>query len=406
MNSEFSPSISQAMFSKRTTWDFRPSRLFELIQQKRDRGEHIIDLTESNPTRCGFSYNSRGILEALSNEDSLRYVPHPKGLLSARKAVAEFYHRQGVDVEPDYIILTASTSEAYSHLFRLLCNEREAVLLPKPGYPLFDELCQINDVSHRVYQLAYDGEWHIDLSAVEASLSADVRAMVLVHPNNPTGSFVKVKEREVLCRLARAHGAGLIVDEVFEPFGFGADGSQAPSFAGNQTALTFTLNGLSKLLGLPQMKLAWIVVSGPSAERREALQRLEIIGDLYLSVGTPVQEALPALLRDSPSMTQQIRNRVRENYVLAKKEIPANSTMSVLHCEGGWNAVLRLPSTRSDEDWALELLRNQNVLIHPGHLFHFEQRSCIVLSLLPPAEVFQEGFRRIVSKADLNEAAG
>ncbi|MBM4161139.1 MAG: pyridoxal phosphate-dependent aminotransferase [Ignavibacteria bacterium] len=394
------------MFSNRTAWDLRPSRLFELLQRKRDRREQIIDLTESNPTRCGFSYNSRGILNALSSEDSLRYEPHPKGLLSAREAVAGFYHRQGVDVDPDHIVLTASTSEAYSHLFRLLCNEREAVFLPKPSYPLFDELCQINDVSCRLYHLAYDGEWHLDLSAVQASFSTDVRAMVLVHPNNPTGSFIKVNEREVVSGLAQAHAAALIVDEVFGTFGFEAEGSRASSFAGNQTVLTFTLNGLSKLLGLPQMKLAWIVVSGPPDERREALQRLEMIGDLYLSVGTPVQEALPALLRDSEPVTQQIRRRVQENYVFLKRELRAESAVSLFHCEGGWNAVLRLPGTRSDEEWALELLGTQDVLVHPGHLFRFEQGSCIVLSLLPPAEVLREGFRRIVSKADLNEPAG
>ncbi|MEK6757151.1 MAG: pyridoxal phosphate-dependent aminotransferase [Bacteroidota bacterium] len=387
------------MFSSRTNWDFRSSQLFSLLQHKRERGEKIIDLTESNPTCCRFDYDSESILKALSTERSLVYEPDPKGLLSARLAVVDFYRDQGITIEPECIILTASTSEAYSFLFRLLCNERDSVLLPKPSYPLFTYLSQLNDASARHYHLSYDGEWHIDISALEQSFSGETRALVLVHPNNPTGSFVKVQEREAICKLAQRHHAALIVDEVFESFAFEVDGRRAPSFAGNSDVLTFTLNGLSKLLGLPQMKLAWIVISGPHDVRDEAIARLEMIGDIFLSVGAPVQHALALLLKDLLPVRQQIRDRVRSNYRMLKRECPPSSSLSVLRCEGGWNAILRLPNTRSDEEWALELLRTHNVLVHPGRLFDFEQKSCLVISLLPPSEIISEGFKRILGAA-------
>ena len=388
------------MFSSRTNWDLRSSRLFSLLQRKRQQCEEIIDLTESNPTRCHFEYHPHTILKTLSTERSLVYEPDPKGLSSARLAVVDFYRAHGITIEPECIILTASTSEGYSFLFRLLCNERESVLVPKPSYPLFNDLCRLGDVTSRPYHLAYDGEWQVDLSTLERSFSRDTRALVLVHPNNPTGSFVKVQEREAISTLARRRHAALIVDEVFGPFAFEGDVRRAPSFAGNGEVLTFALNGLSKLLGLPQMKLAWIVVSGPPEERDEAMRRLEMVGDLFLSIGAPVQHALPSLLTDLLPVTQQIRDRVRSNYQMLRSECAPSSSVSVLHCEGGWNAVLRLPQTRSDEEWALDLLQRHNVLVHPGNLFDFEQESCLVVSLLPPSEIVSEGFKKILTAAE------
>jgi len=389
-----------ALFSSRTNWDFRSSDLFALLQEKRGRREEIIDLTEANPTRCGFDYDQPPVLQHLATHESLTYAPDPKGLRSARLAVVEFYRKQGITIDPEHLLLTASTSEAYTFLFRLLCNVGDSVLLPKPSYPLFDYLCELNDVTPTHYHLTYDGEWHLDLPSLEQALSRETRALVIVHPNNPTGSFLKIPERETVTRLAGRQNLVLIVDEVFNLFGFGADARRAPSFAGNEHALTFTLNGLSKLLGLPQMKLAWLVVSGPVAKRDEAIKRLEIIADTFLSVGTPVQHALPSLLRDASVVTEQIRSRVQNNYIQVA-QIVAGSSLSAFHCEGGWSAMLQLPGTKADESWALELLKNQNVLVHPGHLFDFDQRSSIVLSLLPKVEIFREGLRKIAEATQM-----
>jgi alanine-synthesizing transaminase len=392
------PSPTTALFSSRTNWDFRSSEVFALLQEKRGRGEGIIDLTEANPTRCGFQYDERSILQALATQGSLTYAPNPKGLLSARVAVVEFYRQQGITIDPESVFLTASTSEAYTFLFRLLCNVGDSVLLPKPSYPLFDYLCELNDVTPAHYHLMYDGEWRLDTESLAQALSRQTRALVVVHPNNPTGSFLKIPERESITTFAGNRNLPLIVDEVFNSFAFGADTRRAASFVRNTQTLTFTLNGLSKLLGLPQLKLAWLVVSGPVAERDGAIKRLEIIADTYLSVGTPVQLALPSLLRDTSAITDQIRSRVRDNYLQVAGMV-AGTSLSVYLCEGGWTALLRLPGTMPDEKWALELLRDQNVLVHPGRLFDVEQQSCIVFSLLPEPQVVRQGLQRIAQVA-------
>lgn len=382
------------MFSSRTDWDFRPNNLTALLLKKRSRGEEIIDLTETNPTRCGFDYNPQLTLEALATRRSLLYEPNPKGLFAARVAIAEWYEQQGTHVDPEQIIITAGTSEAYTFLFRLLCNPGESVLLPKPGYPLFDYLCRLHDVVPQHYRLQYDGEWHITASELETFCTEDTKALVVIHPNNPTGSFVKSSERDVLFAVARKHRMPLIVDEVFTPFAFESDVHRIQSFSGTTEALTFTLNGLSKLLGLPQMKLAWIVVSGPDRERGEALRRLEMIADLVLSVGTPIQQALPLLLQDALLMRDQILERVKANAALLRSRFEQTS-VTPLHCEGGWNFVLRLPHIRTDEAWALELLQAENVLVHPGYLFDFDLPSCMVVSLLSKLQTFEEGCLRI-----------
>ena len=386
------------MFSTRTNWDFRSSELFALVQQKRVQGEEIIDLTEANPTRCGFKYDERSIREALAAKESLAYAPDPRGLPSARTAVAEFYRDQGITIDPDWVFLTSSTSEAYSYLFRLLCNVGDSVLLPKPSYPLFDYLCDLNDVAPAHYRLTYDGEWRLNTQRLEQELSRRTRALLLIHPNNPTGSFLKIAERENIEAFASHRNLPLIIDEVFSSYAFSPDARRASSFAGNKEPLTFVLNGLSKLLGLPQMKLAWMVVSGPDAERDDAINRLEIIADTYLSVGTPVQCALPTLLTHAAMMSDQIGSRVRSNYQCIAETV-TGSSLSVYHCEGGWNALLRLPATLQDEQWAPALLKEQNVLVHPGRLFDIEQGACVVLSLLPEADIVREGVRRIVQAA-------
>ena len=269
--------------------------MYSLLQQKRARGEErVLDLSESNPTKCGFIHSSSDLIDSGSLERSVLYEPDPKGLLSARQAVSGWYRHQNIAIDPDCIVLASSTSEAYSFLFRLLCDVGDVVAVPKPSYPLFEYLAGLNDILCCEYRLAYDGEWHIDLPSVDDALSSNAEALILVHPNNPTGSFVKKEERDRIVARAESGKIPLIVDEVFGAFSFANDDRRAGSFAGTGSTLTFTLNGLSKLLGLPQMKLAWIVVSGPEKECAQALQRLEVIADTYLSVGTAVQQALPS----------------------------------------------------------------------------------------------------------------
>lgn len=389
------------MFSARTAWDLRPNRLTSLLTEKRGRGDEILDLTESNPTRCGFDYQPQYTLEALSTRRSLVYQPHPKGILPARAAVAEYYARQGIVLDPDHIILTAGTSEAYGFLLRLLCNGRDSVALVKPGYPLLDDLCRINDVIPRLVHLSYDDAWRLDLEALRVELAARAKAVVLVYPNNPTGSYVRQDEREQIIASAKAAGAGILVDEVFHPFHIDANCSPAPSFASNDRCLTFTINGISKLLGLPQLKLGWIVVTGSSAEVEGAISRLEMISDLFLSVSTPVQQALPFLLEDPAGLTLQVVTRLRRNHARLTEMTGKVPAVEILKGEGGWYAVLRLPRGRTDEEWALFLLEKSGILVHPGCLFDFEEESVVVLSLLQKEEIFERGIAGILSAVDV-----
>jgi aspartate/methionine/tyrosine aminotransferase len=384
------------MFSSRTDWDVHPSAHFSLLQEKRSNGEQVIDLTESNPTRCGIT-SPAPLFETESLQRSLVYEPDPKGLVAARQTIAAWYNKQHRPVEPEQIVLTASTSEAYSFLLRLLCNVDEAVATPRPSYPLFEYLCRLHDVACRHYGLAYDGEWYIDIGSLEETLTRGAKALILVHPNNPTGSYIKSDERKRILKLAASHGTVLIVDEVFHSFPFGNDTRRAGSFAGTPDILTFTVNGLSKLVALPQMKLAWTVVSGPREEVKAALGRLEIISDTYLSVGTPVQQALGSILEQQGVRSSRVLERVRGNYAELQRIVAGDSPITVFRCEGGWNAILRLPATRSDEAWALRLLQSENVLAHPGHLFDCEIGSCVVLSLLSEPQLFSEGVHRMCS---------
>jgi aspartate/methionine/tyrosine aminotransferase len=371
-----------------------PNQLSDLAEAKRLRGEIIIDLTESNPTHCGFSYAEREILSALANEMALVYQPEPRGLLVARKAIADYYTSIGVAVMPEDVILTASTSEAYSFLFKLLCNAGDEVIVPRPSYPLFEYLCQLNDVVLRHYDLAYDGEWHIDFDSLESALTSNTRAIILVHPNNPTGSYIKQKEFEQVCSVASEHQCALIADEVFGSYDFSSDTHRARIVTSQASIVLFSLNGISKLLGLPQFKISWIVVHGNSQLSHEALNRLDIIADTFLSVNTPAQEALPKLLEQSNFIGEQIRTRVHSNFHLLQR-IFTDSSVSVFRAEGGWYAILQLPQFHSDGEWAVELLRQRNILVYPGHFFDMEQKSCMVLSLLPPSELYTDAVSQI-----------
>ena len=384
------------MFSSRTNWNMLPNQLSEAVAAKRLRGEIITDLTESNPTHCGISYPEKEILSAFADKSSLVYQPEPRGLFHARKAIADYYSSIGAALSPENIMLTASTSEAYSFLFTLLCNAGDEVIVPRPSYPLFDYLCQLNDVMLRHYDLEYDGEWHLDFESLESALTNSTRAIILVHPNNPTGSYIKQKEFERVCAIAAEHQCAVIADEVFGPYAISSDTNRANIVTSHAPILLFSLNGISKLLGLPQFKLSWIIVCGISQLSHEALSRLDIIADTYLSVNTPVQSALPKLLEQSNFIVGQIRARVHSNFHLLQN-IFADSIATVFRAEGGWYAILQLPQFQSDDAWAVELLRQRNILTYPGHFFDMKQPSCIVLSLLHSPEHFSSGLLQIRS---------
>jgi aspartate/methionine/tyrosine aminotransferase len=368
------------MFSSRFHWDLRPNRLTELLRAKRAAGAGVLDLTESNPTHAGLEYN-REIVAALADARALRYDPAPAGMPEARDAVARYYAARGHAVAPDRILLTASTSEAYAFLFKLLCDPGDEVLVPRPSYPLFEFLADMENVSVRQYPLRYHGEWSIDREALQQAITDRTRAVIVVSPNNPTGSYLKRDELEFL----RGLNLPLISDEVFADYAFAADATRVTTLAGEG----FAMSGLSKVAGLPQMKLGWIVVPGV-----EAMERLEWIADTYLSVSTPVQCAAAALLEAGELVQRQIRERCALNLALLRETL-AGSAADVLHVEGGWCAPIKMPRIRSEEEWTLELLSNENVLLQPGFFYDFESEAFLVASLLTPPDVFEKGIRRL-----------
>jgi alanine-synthesizing transaminase len=386
------------MFSSRTRWDLTPNALSALAAEVRRGGRALFDLTETNPTRAGLPA-ARDLLALLSREASLAYAPDPRGLPEARAAVAHDFVRRGHPVDPDRIVLTASTSEAYGFLFKLLCDAGDAVAVPRPSYPLFEYLARLEGASALPYPIRYDGEWHLLRGDVEAALTERTRAVVVVSPNNPTGSYLKRDEADALLALCAERGLALVADEVFADFALGPDDRRVTSIAGRDEALTFALGGLSKSCGLPQLKLAWTAVSGPADARDEALARLEVIADTYLSVGTPVQQALPDLLRALPELQAPLRARTATNLAALRAAVAAAPAVSVLLPEGGWSAVLRVPATATEDEWCLRLLRDDAVLVQPGYFFDFAGEAFLVLSLLPREDVFAEGIARIVARA-------
>ncbi len=380
------------MFSRRTSWPLAPNP-FTLAHREalRSRRE-ILDLTISNPTRAGFDYDESAILDSLRNSKSLEYDPQPKGLLSAREAVADYYNARGDKCGPENLVLTTSTSEAYSYVFRLLCNPGDEVLVPKPSYPLFDFLADLQDVKLVPFECIYDHGWQIDWPALESCLSDRSRGIALVHPNNPTGAYINANEQAQLNKLCSERGMALIVDEVF--LDYTHDGKLRPSFVANHAALTFTLSGLSKISALPQMKLAWIAVSGPRSQL--AMERLEVIADTFLSVSAPIQLAASAMLEQRRGMQAQILSRVRANLSQLDHQLAREKSCARLQTQAGWYAVLRVPVTGSDEDFAINLLQEHSVLVHPGHFYDFARDGYLVLSLITPEEQFANGVARIV----------
>jgi alanine-synthesizing transaminase len=386
------------MFSERTHWKLAQNRFTQALEQVRGRGAKVLDLTVSNPTRVGLHYEEQTILGALASPCSLDYDPQSKGLREARAAVAGYY-REEHNVSPldaEQIVLTTSTSEAYSFVFRLLCNAGDELLVPQPSYPLFEFLADFEDVRLMPYELIYDHGWQMDFPSMEKTVTARTRGVVAVHPNNPTGSYVRAGEVEMLNSFCRAHQLAVIADEVFLDYRLG--GTMYASFAGNREVLTFTLSGLSKIAALPQMKVAWVVTSGPRAEAAEAMGRLDVIADTYLSMNAPVQWATPTLLEQRKNIQPQLRERIKANLAELDRQLAAQKACQRLGVQGGWNALLRVPVTRSDEELAIELLLENSVLVHPGHFYDFPSDGYLVLSLIAPAREFAAGVSAVLEK--------
>ncbi|MBZ5694647.1 MAG: pyridoxal phosphate-dependent aminotransferase [Acidobacteriia bacterium] len=389
------------MFSKRTDWKLEENAYTQALRRHRECGTPILDLTVSNPTECGFQYDEAAILSALHNPEVLHYDPEPKGMLQARAAVAGYYQEKnpGARIDPERFILTTGTSEAYSFLFRLLCEPGDEVVTAHPSYPLFDFLATIQDVKLRPFHLVYDHGWQIDFQSLRESIGPRTRAILLVHPNNPTGHFIGNDEAGQLNAICGEHDLALIVDEVFVDY----ERRETParkkrhgSFVCNDRALTFVLSGLSKIAALPQMKVGWIAAGGPESLVRDAMARLEIIADTYLSMSAPLQHAVPALLEQRKKMQPQLMARIEANVAQLDEQLVRQMLVSRLVIEGGWYAVLRVPAVQSDEELAIRLLERRSVLVHPGHFYEFPDEGYLIVSLLARTDEFAEGVARLL----------
>jgi aspartate/methionine/tyrosine aminotransferase len=389
------------MFSHRTGWRRSPNALTRAIEEARASGEEILDLTVSNPTEAGVRPDAEIVLAALANPEAMHYDPQPRGLLEARQAVCRYYREshEVFDLDPERLILTTSTSEAYSYVFRLLSNPADEILVPKPSYPLFEFLADLADVKLVPYPLLYDHGWQIDFDSLYKAATAQSRAVILVHPNNPTGSYVAAAEAAALNDFCRDYGLALIVDEVFLDYlhdDYSHERVPRPSFVANAEALTFTLSGVSKISALPQMKLAWVATSGPKEMVAEAGARLEIIADTYLSMNAPVQLAAPVLLDQRKQIQPILLDRLRENLAELDRQLAGRPSCTRLLVEGGWYVVVRVPVIESDEDLAIRLLREARVSVHPGHFYDFPNEGHLVLSLITEPATFREGVARLL----------
>ena len=386
-------------YSKRLSGPSSPNAFSRQLQHKREAGARLLDLTVSNPTQAFPDYPHHRIACAYRAIQDFTYYPEPAGQDHARRAIAAYYAARNIFISPSRLLLTASTSEAYALLFKLLSDPGDEILAPLPSYPLFEYLASFESVRIVPYRLRYDGSWFVDLASLRQSVSTRTRALILVNPNNPTGSFLKQREADDLFELAHAHTLPIISDEVFMDYSFGAVPGRLPTVIGADSILSFSLNGLSKAAGMPQMKLAWIALSGPEPARESARQRLELLLDTYLSVATPVQCALPELLRVGSDIQHQIADRLARN-LAALRAILENSPAHCLHVEGGWSAIVQLPRTSTEEIWITRLLEEQSVIVQPGYFFDMDSEAYLVLSLLTPPETFDEGVRRLSQLVD------
>jgi alanine-synthesizing transaminase len=378
-------------FSQRTNWNTEESELARAHRLRVEAGLPIADLTASNPTRCGFDYPA-GLLDVLGDPRALVYDPQPRGLLAAREAICAYYASHGAVVDPGQVVLTTSTSEAYSYLFRLLCDPGSDIVVPQPGYPLFDFLAVLDDVRVRPAPLVYDHGWQIEPEGFRRAITPASRAIVLVHPNNPTGHFTRRWEAIELARMCREFDLSLIVDEVFLDYGFDRTPVVQTFAAGFEDIPVFVVSGLSKIAGLPQMKAAWIVATGP--ERAAALDRLEVIADTFLSMNAPVQWALPDWLAGRSGMVRPIRERVSTNLAELDRHIGRQAPIRRLEVDGGWYAILRIPALKPDEITVRELLE-AGVWVHPGYFFGMSESGWLVVSLLTTVTEFHTGVTRM-----------
>ena len=387
------------MFSNRIPANLAPNRLTAALGACRAEGRTFIDLTESNPTRVGFAYPP-DLLAPLGGARGLQYAPSPLGMMDARRAVAADYARQGIHVTPDRIVLTASTSDGYSLLFKLLANAGDQVLVPRPSYPLFDHLTRLDLVVTRYYDLDVHGSWSIDFASVERAITSRTRAVLVVSPNNPTGSFITAHELDRLAAICAPRGIAIIADEVFADYELevGAAG-RAGRVTSRHDVLSFALGGLSKSVGLPQVKLGWMAVGGPDRLAADALERLELVSDTYLAVSTPAQLAANELLERGAAVRSQIASRVVANYCALRAAVAGAPACRLLMSEGGWYAVLQVPSLESEEELVIRLLTD-GVLTHPGYFFDFPRESFLIVSLLPPEASFAAGVSRVLRHFD------
>jgi alanine-synthesizing transaminase len=392
-------------FSSRVPGDLRPNRLTVAVRRARAAARPLLDLTATNPTCVGIQYPAR-LLEPLGAEAALEYAPSAFGLAEAREAVARDYARRGIAVASERIVLTASTSEAYSLLFKLLCApDGDSVMVPVPSYPLFEHLTRLDGVRCTPYRLNYHGRWIVDLDNLGGEWSDAHRALIAVSPNNPTGSTIGTGDMNALTARCAERDAAFILDEVFADYPLNTGVAGARSASGeppilHSGCLSFRLGGLSKSAGLPQVKLGWFAVDGPEPLVSAALDRLELICDTYLSVSTPVQVAAPSLIADGAAIRAQILARVQKNYEQLRAEVAARRSVQVLEADAGWSAVLRVPSTRTEEDLVVDLLERDGVLVHPGFFFDFPHEAFLVVSLLPEPAVFADAVGRVLERAD------
>jgi alanine-synthesizing transaminase len=388
------------MFSSRLSWNPSTNRITRHIEALKQSGVELVDLTETNPTAAGFDNDAAAVCSAISHPSILEYHPNPRGLIPARQAVVDYYRHHGKDVDIETVFLTASTSESYACLFKLLCDPGDTVLAPQPSYPLFDFLAGLEAIHLEAYRMRYlpDSGWQLDIEQIQSLTTPRTRAIILVNPNNPTGSYVRPHERDQLTRWCRDHDLALIVDEVFLDYGSAESPLASLSTAGNSGALTFTLSGISKILGLPQFKLGWIQVSGPPPLCVSACNNLEMISDTYLSASTPVQVALPDLMAQRDFFQKQVLSRIEANETYLSAACDRLTTGRRLQREGGWTAVIAMQNGISDEEMVCELLDLDHVLVHPGYFYDFEEDGCVVISLLTRPDQLMTGIDRLVSR--------
>jgi alanine-synthesizing transaminase len=386
------------MLSRRFNYNIEDNKISKLLKQKKSAGIEVLDLTESNPTKVFLEYDVTGILKSISHPDSMKYNPDPKGIQTAREAISLYYKDKNVEINEDDIFLTSGTSEAYSFVLKLLTDPSDEILIPRPGYPLFSFIAEMESVEIQYYDLNYsnDGFWKIDFDSLKSCLTNKSKAIICINPNNPTGNYIKKDELNELISICRTYNLALICDEVFMDYEIEVDKKDIFSFSGKKDVLTFTLNGLSKICALPQLKLSWIVVNGPQKERDEAKAKLEIITDTYLSVGTPIQLALRSLLEGKEIIQMKIRNRIIRNYNFLKEELLNRNNVELLNTEGGWYSILKVKSDIDEEYLTHSLLKEKDVYVHPGYFFDFKDEGYIVVCLLTSEEIFSEGMKRIL----------